>query len=294
MLKINLSNKEGKNGAEEFEETSTQPVTDRGYQSAPEVQVSEIQDIQSSGKQRLLLVLLGILVLLTIIYFQKDRILGLFVGKQELVEVVVPPPQPPPPQPTPETPPKEPDPTFVALNRIGEIIPMKVWLSAAIVGYDGTYEIKGIAFSHAAMGSMVTSLGKIGKVTSQQIPKELKSTETVYNFSINGVLGNIQILEILDSIPTDKLVSMADTVRSVSGQYGIKINRFPKKGETYSDKEMPFVVEGSYEGLKKIIHFLCPEGSDIKVYRLTIIPASPGVSFDKIRASFSLRTVSSI
>ena len=167
-------------------------------------------------------------------------------------------------------------------------------MSSTVIMYDGTYEIKGIAFSHAAINSMITSLKRTGKVTSQHIPKKSKSSETVYNFSISGVLSDITVPEILDVIPADKLVTLADEVKGRSREYGVTFTRLPKSGETYSEKALPFLLEGSYEGLERVIDELYSAGSDVKVYRLIINPASPGKAFGMIKAAFSLRTVSSI
>ena len=67
--------------------------------------------------------------------------------------------------------------------------------------------------------------------------------------------------------------------------FGIKFSRLPKPEQTYTDKDMPFSLEGSYEGLKKVIGVLCPENGNNRVFRITVAPSSPGRSFDKIQAS---------
>lgn len=294
MLKINLSGEQD-NKEETGDNAVIQSNADTMAEPLKETsdKKTKNQKTKSSGSQTRSLVLLVILAIVALVYFKKDMILSLFSGKPQVVEPVMAPP-PPPPQPESEPVPKEPDPTFVVLNGIGEAVPQKVWLSSLVVMYDGTYEIKGIAFSHESINTLIASLGTLGKITSQSVPKETKLSETVYNFSVNGVFSNINVPEILDMIPTDNLISMAGGVTGKSSEIGVSFTGIPKSGQTYTEKDLPFAVEGSFEGLKKVVAELCPEGGDVKIYRLVIIPASPGRAFDKIKASFSLRTKSSV
>ena len=57
---------------------------------------------------------------------------------------------------------------------------------------------------------------------------------------------------------------------------------------------MRLVTQEIYDGFKKVIGDICPEGGDSRIFRLVITPSSPGTSLDKIRASFHLKKVSSI
>lgn len=294
MLKINLSDEEGKKKEiQEKEETLVQPTGEIPAKTVSEKLVGgPVEEKKKRGvPSPLLIILLLIIAIAAVVYFQRDKILSLLPKRAEKVEPV---PAPPPPPPEPEIAPKEPDPTFVALNKISEIIPRRVWISSAIIKYDGTYEIKGIAFSHSAAGSLGDALGGIGNVTAKNIPKKSKLSETVYNFSVNGAINDINVPEILDMIPTDDLVALAEPVVDKSKEFEVKFNRLPKSGQSYSDKDLPFVLEGSYEGLKKVIAELCPVDGDIRVYQIVILPATTGRPFDKVKASFSLRTISSI
>jgi len=141
---------------------------------------------------------------------------------------------------------------------------------------------------------MGDALGGIGNVSAKDVPQKSKSSETVYNFSASGVISSMDVPDILDVIPTDNLVAMAEPVINKSKEFEVKFNRLPESGQLYSDKDLPFVLEGPYEGLKKVIAELCPADGDIRVYRIVILPATTGKLFDRVRASFSLRTISSI
>ncbi len=294
MLKINLSDREGdEKKSQGEEETLVQPT-----EEIPAETVSEelVEGLGEEKKKRgipspLLIILLLIIAIAAVVYFQRDKILSLLPKKAEIVEPV---PALPPPTPEPEVAPKEPDPTFVALNKISEIIPQRVWLSSAVINFDGTYEVRGIAFSHSAAVSMGEALGGIGNVSVKDIPKKSESSETVYNFSASGAISSMNVPEILDVIPTDNLVALAEPVVNQSKEFEIKFNRLPESGQLYSDKDLPFVLEGPYEELKKVIAELCPADGDIRVYRIVILPADAGRFFDRVRASFSLRTISSI
>ena len=297
MLKINLSGDKDEHKEETDVETEVQSETptmsDEAYDDAVPPEMPKSSKL-SAGQVRSL-ILLAILAVVVLIYFNKDTIFGLFGGRGEPIQQVAPPPPPPQePEPEPASEPKQPDPTFVALGGIGEAVPPRVWLSSAVIMFDGTYEIKGIAFSHESIAAMIASLGKIGSLTAQNIPKKSPSSETVYNFSASGVFSGIAVPEILDVIPADNLATLAESVKSRSEEYGVSFLRLPKSGQTYTEKDMPFVLEGSFMGLTKVIADLCPEGGSTKVYRIVINPAAPGKVFDKIRASFAIKTVSTI
>jgi len=293
MLKINLSDSEGNEKESRKEEETLVQQTD---EPSTETVSEELVEEPVEGKKKkgipspLLIILLFIVAIALVVYFQREKILSLLPKKAEKVEPV------PAPSPSPEleVAPKEPDPTFIAMNKISEIVPQRVWLSSAIINYDGSYEIKGIAFSYSAAVSMGDMLGGIGNVTAKDIPKESKSSETVYNFSASGTISGMTVPEILDTIPTDDLVALFEPVVNRGKEFGVIFRRLPESGQSYSNKDLPFTLEGSYEGLKKVIAELCPEDGDIRVYRIVILPANAGKFFDKVKASFSLRTVSSI
>ena len=295
MLKINLSDKEGnKKNERGKEKTVVQPTTEVSKQSADEELVEESvkEKKKISPRTLYLFVVLIVAAAAALVFFQKDMILSLLPGK---ADKVMPPPAPAPPPPEVEpVVPEEPDPIFVALNRISEVIPEKVWLSTAIINYNGSYEIKGIAFTHSAMGSLVNALGAIGNVSGKVIPPKSKSSENVYNFSVSGTINDINVPEILDIIPTDGLISLVDPVIKRGKELEVKFNNIPKSGQSYGDKDLPFALEGSYENLKNIIAELCPVNGDIRIYRIVILPATTGLPYDKIKASFSLKTISSI
>ena len=295
MLKINLSDKEGnKKNERGKEKTVVQPTTEVSKQSADEELVEESvkEKKKISPRTLYLFVVLLVAAAAALVFFQKDMILSLLPGK---ADKVMPPPAPAPPPPEVEpVVPEEPDPIFVALNRISEVIPEKVWLSTAIINYNGSYEIKGIAFTHSAMGSLVNALGAIGNVSGKVIPPKSKSSENVYNFSVSGTINDINVPEILDIIPTDGLISLVDPVIKRGKELEVKFNNIPKSGQSYSDKDLPFALEGSYKNLKNIIAELCPVNGDIRIYRIVILPATTGLPYDKIKASFSLKTISSI
>ncbi len=277
MLKINLSDKQGKKTKETGAETVAEKI----------VKEPAGQKKKSAARSPLVLVFL-IVAIAAAIYMQKDRILSLFPKK------VVVQPVPAPLLSEPEVAQKEPDPVFATLNKIGEIMPPMVWLSSVNIKYDGTYEIRGIAFSYSAADSMGNALGGIGNVTAKNIPQKSKSLETVYNLSASGTITGLKIPEILDVMPTDNIVALAEKVVTNSKEYGVNFIRRPESGQLYGENDLPFVLEGSYDGLKKVIADLCPEGGDTRVYQIAILPAITGRLFDRVRASFSLRTISSI
>jgi len=151
-----------------------------------------------------------------------------------------------------------------------------------------------MAFAHDAIGVLLSSLGNIGAVTSENVPAKSKQSDAVYLFSAAGKLQNIKVPEILDLIPADRLQPLAENVTAKSDDYGVLFISLPKSGKVYTDKDMPFSLEGSFSGLRKVVADLCPEGGSTKIYRLVIASAAPGRMFDKVRASFALRTVSAI
>ncbi len=327
MLKINLSDGEGKNhgegnleemiGDEALEEMV---ASEKSEESAPDEEVPEESETMAdmlgdvaeqeepekpvkpakpekkkkpAGKSGTIIKVAALVFLViavaAAIFTQRNTIMSLFVKK----EIPAPEPPPPPP-PAPEPVRTEPDPTFVTLNRISEIVPAKVWLSSATISSDGAYEITGMSFSHDALGVLTASLGSIGQIDSQDIPAKTKSSETVYLFNVAGGLSDVSSPEILDVIPSDDLETIAKPVIDRSSDFGVVFKIVPEAGKTYTEHDLPFMLEGPFEGLKKVIGELCPQGGQIRVQRLVIKPASGGRIFDRVQASFSLRTISSI
>ncbi len=299
MLKINLSgNKEKKQSKKKAVADPAQAskmdasgIGDAVPEETQEVVVEEKEPVHNKKRQTILLVILLIVAIGAAGYFYKDKIISFFPKKAPVVTPVAPPP-PSPPKPVAEE--KEPDPAFVLLNRLGDSITPHVWLTSAVIKYDGSYLITGLAFSFKSMTDMVSSLEGTGTVTSKTIPPQSKSSETVYRFSANGTLGGVKVPEVLDAIPTDNLVAAAETVKSREKEFGITFTQLPKTGAAYMDKDMPFSLEGTYTGLKRVVEILCPEGGDVRIFNLRISPSTPGRGFDRVKASFSLKTTSSI
>lgn len=185
------------------------------------------------------------------------------------------------------------DQVLVTLDRIGEATPSHVWLTEAEVRVNGVYDIKGMSFSYAAMDSFVTALENIGSVTGKDIPKVSKSPDTVYTFSVSGKLGGAKTSEILDVIPPGTLASLGDSLKFLAKREDSVALKLPQTGQTIQDNDLPFQVEGSYSGMKKMLGGLTANSKN-RIYRLVIQPAGNGGGFNRIRASFSLRTVSSI
>ena len=307
MLKINLSGRKGKKKKAEVEEEVTVEVTEEvsGEEevagevteviSEEEHITEELTDVTVKEKKKrivsspVLVVILLIVAVAAAAYYKKDLILSLFHKEPEVVAPVQPPPPPPEPEVT-----VEPDPIFVTINRVSDVMPQKLWLTSLVIKSDGTYNIKGISFTHTSINDLLGGLGTIGNVADKNIPKKSKLSETVYNFNVSGVLSDVSVSEILDVIPTDGLVALAEPVVNRSKEFDVKFNSVPRAGQTYSEKDLPFVLEGSLEGLKKVIAELCPDDGDIRVYQMVILPASTGRPYDKVKASFSLRTISSI
>ena len=255
-----------------------------------------MEDKSSGGDNKALLLLILLLIVLigSIGYLKKDSIMGLFQKEKPVVQEAPPAPLQPEPEPVPEPVKTEPDPTFVVLNRIGDAVPDRLWLTSAVIMYDGSYDISGIAFTHDSMNTLVGGLGSNGNVAASSIPGKSKSAETVYRFTIDGKIDDISVPDILDNIPVADLVKASAGFKDRSADFDLTFVRLPENGRTYDDEAMPFAVTGSYKGLKELIGELCPEGGDRRIYRIVIAPSRPGRSFDRVEASFSIKTVSTL
>ena len=294
MLKINLSgDKEKKQSKKKAAAPTPTPDTPTVSDDIPEVVEEEyvVVDEPRDAKKRQA-VLLGILLIVAIGaagYFYKDKIMSFIPKKAPVVQLIAP---PPPPKPVEKK--KEPDPAFVLLNRLGESVAPRLWLTSAVIKYDGTYQITGMAFSYKSMTDMVSSLEKMGSLTSRTVPPQSKSAETIYKFSAGGTLSDVKVPEVLDAIPTDNLVAAAGTVKGREKEFDVRFTQLPKAGAKYTDNDTPFSLEGSYAGLKSVVGILCPEGGAVRIFNLRISPSTPGRDFDRVKASFSLKTTSSI
>ena len=304
MMKINLSGDKDDNKDDQNEdivadsENTTVSDAVTALTSVIEDEPNEEAQKAGEGKRKIpklptpLLAVLLVLLVAVVGLLQRDFILGFFTREAPVIEPVV--PLPPTPAPEPEVVESEPDPAFVVLNSISESVTPKLWLTSTVIKYDGSYELKGMAFNHKSITDMAALLANMGTISKKSIPGKMKSAETVYSFSFDGVLRDIKVPEILDTIPADQLIATANAIKGSEKAFGIKFSSLPKPEKIYTDKDMPFSLEGSYEGLKKVISVLCPENGNNRVFRITVAPSSPGRSFDKIQASFSIKTISSI
>jgi len=298
MLKINLSNEE------DGEEKPSPDTADTAVHEAAETTTgtaetdSDASDQPKEKKKRRPIskreiVLIVLLCVTALAYYQKDMIFGLFSGGEEIAPVVEAPVQPlPEPEPEPEL--LAPDPAIVALSGIQGVVPERAWLTSAHILYDGTYEINGMAFTHDSALQLIAMLGKIGTVGTHNIPKKQKSSETVYPFTVSGKMNDVMVPEILDNIPSDRLVPLAESVSIDAKERGVKFLRLPQAGQVYTNDDLPFALEGSFDDLQDIISTLCPDDGNTRIYRLKINPARPGKGYNTIQASFSLKTVSAI
>jgi hypothetical protein len=185
------------------------------------------------------------------------------------------------------------DPALAALDRIGGATPSHLWLTETDIRANGAYEIKGISFAYASMDSFLTALESMGSVTGKNLPKASKSPDTIYTFAVSGKLSGAKASEILDVIPPETLVSLGDSLKFLAEHEGAAVLMLPQKDRAFQDNDLPFQVEGSFSGTKKMLDELTGAGKN-RIYRLVIRPAGNSGVFNRIRASFSLRTLSSI
>jgi hypothetical protein len=268
--------------------------TDTAVMDADDVDDTVDMEIEmppaKKGRSKLLVVVLLIIAVGAVAWFQQDMLLGLIGGDSEPVQQVQAPTPSPTPAPVPD-PVTEPDPVFVILATISDEVPAQAWLSSLVVSFDGSYEIRGIAFSSGAIDSLKVALAVIGEVTEGA---RSGGGSGMIGFSLAGALGDVAVPKVLDPIPGDVLAGLADTIETRADDYGVSFMRLPKAGESYGERVLPFALEGSYDGLRRVVGDLCPEGSDYRIYRLSILPVAGSGSFDRVSAAFSLRTISAI
>jgi hypothetical protein len=246
------------------------------------------------------------------VYTQRGRIAGLMVRKTAPVHTArtrtaqpapamkpearadstAPPAPESRPQPAPQ-PVHVSDPTISALGRIIGGTPARVWLTSVTVSMDGAYELRGMSFSHSAMKSFAAALKTLGTVTAETIPVETAAPDTAYTFGIAGKLSGVKSPEILDVIPPAQLAALGDTLKTEGKRTGIIFTRLPRANASYGDSDLPFEAEGLYGGIEAMLGELSGKGT-CTVYRIMVRPAASGHPYNRVRASFSLRAISSI
>jgi hypothetical protein len=184
------------------------------------------------------------------------------------------------------------DPVLKALDRLFGATPAHLWLTEITISASGAYEAKGMSFSWPAMDTFAAALSALGSVSGKTIPPAAKAPETIYPFSVSGTLSGVKTAEILDAIPAGSLAALADSVKSLAASAGAAALKLPKSGQTIQDNELPFEIEGTYAGMKKVLGGIA--SGKTRVYRLQMRPAGNGTTFNRIRASFSFRTASTI
>lgn len=179
------------------------------------------------------------------------------------------------------------DPVLAALGRIGRATPPRVWLTAADIRADGSYELEGMAFLHEAMGAFVATLERNGSVSGREIPVKMTAPDAVYRFTVSGRLTGSS--GVTGSIPPERLATLGKTFRGLRRAAGMTVVQAPGPGRAFGEQDLPFVVEGTYSGIDDLLgRFL--SGQRCVIHRMAIEPAAPGRPFNRVRASFSLRT----
>ena len=157
MLKINLSGKKGKKKKDEVEKDvaveKTEEISKEEHITDELTDVSVEEKKKSKVRSLVLVVILLIVAVALTVYYKKDVIMFLFHKEPEVVKQVLPPPSPPEPEVK-----VEPDPIFVTLNRVSDVVPQKLWLTLVVIKNDGTYDIKGISFKHSSMTCFAISI----------------------------------------------------------------------------------------------------------------------------------------
>ncbi len=185
------------------------------------------------------------------------------------------------------------DPTISALAALKRAVPRSVWLTAVTLTSECAYSLKGMSFSHDAMTSFASSLSSAGSVASSDLPARVASPEHVYPFAVAGKLNGISPMGVLDVIPPDRMVALGDSLRAKSKSLGVTFVRLPRANAKYGENDLPFEAAGTYDAVMSMIDGLAASGR-IAVNRISVIPAVSGGSFNRIRAGFSLRSVSAL
>ncbi len=178
-----------------------------------------------------------------------------------------------------------------ALDALNRAAPPRVWLTSVTVTSEGAYELKGMSFSHEAMSSFAQALSSAGTIASRGFPARVASPEHVYSFSVAGKLGGIAPPGALDVIPPDGLAGIGASLKAKSQSLGVTFVRLPRTGAKYGETDLPFEAVGTYEAVMSMLNGLAVSGK-MAVNRISVNPAARGGAFDRIRAGFSLRSVS--
>lgn len=299
MLKINLSDKQKIQKKEKEQGPSpAAPAKPSAAASGPEASPPAKETARKKTSPALVAVLILVLIGAAV-YVNRGFIMSLFPAKPAPVQET----QKPAPAPADTVsapveqapaPSVEPDPTFAVLNIISGVLPPRVWLSAVVLRYDGSYELQGMSFSHGAIGMLDSTLAGIGSITARDYPKKSASAETVYRFTVSGTTAGFDSTLMLDLIPTGDLIAFAAPVIEQCAGMGVKFTQTPQAGKTYGEKDLPFVLNGSFAGLKQVIGALCGKDPSVRIHQLVIVPDAVGLPFDKVKASFSLRKKSAL
>jgi len=295
MLKINLSDPRKPSGGEGVQkQTVPEPPAGAEPVQAPSPQPSPEKPAPRKTRRPTFTPALAAVIVIVILaigaYLGRDLFLSFF---PETVE------QPPPVTVTPSQPEPvvvetEPDPVFSLLNALSETIPPRVWLSNVMLRYDGSYVMQGMAFAHEVMAVLDSGLVEIGVVTERFYPRKSESSESIYRFTVSGRVEGFTTPEILDIIPSERLTRYAAPAIAGSADAGVTFALTPEPGKTYGESDLPFVLTGPFVGLKQVIGTLCGDDSDVRVYQLVIVPSEVVRPYDRVKASFALRTKSSI
>jgi hypothetical protein len=168
-----------------------------------------------------------------------------------------------------------------------------VWLTAITVTSEGAYNLKGMSFSHGAMTSFASALSSAGTVASSNLPARVASPEYIYSFAVAGKLSGIASPGVLDVIPPDSLAGIGVALKEKSQSLGVTFVRLPRANAKYGETDLPFEAAGTYEAVISLISGLTASGK-IAANRISVNPAVSGGSFNRIRAGFSLRSVSAL
>lgn len=200
------------------------------------------------------------------------------------VEAAVSPAQPPKPVPSPPVPVAGRDAVLVTLRRIGQLTPPRVWLTTVTAGTGGAYEARGLAFSHAALGTFVSALEKAGALSGKDLPPSSSAPDAVYQFSLAGTLNGAVSAGPLAPLSPEETTAFVKKLR-VSG---VTLTRLPSLGQTYGDGDLPFEVEGAYAAVSARLAGVLSGGRYV-VYRAAIQPLGGDVGGNRVRMAFSVR-----
>ena len=304
MLKINLSEGSSKNNKPDasedadFESMVTEPSE---KETVKKIKLSPDGAAVPKKTNKVLLAVLVIILIAAAGYYQKDLILK-YLPASKKAEVKTPPKTVTAPVAKPEQQQKTEvktapdstspgiDPAFGFFRKITGSMPEKVWLSSVEINYDGSFTLKAMSFDYKTIADFLKSLGSLAEITAKTIPPVSKSAEAVYNFSVSGKIINSSVPDIIDVVSSDSLAAYSFPFAASSRNTGVKIVRLPKAGAKYGDKDMPFVLDGGLDNVEKVVSEMFSGKRNLRLYKY-FVQSLPGMSYDKVRASFSVRSV---